>query len=290
MYKRKVMVDHLIESLPYIMKFREKIFVFKYGGSIVNDEENKNAFIEDISFLLHLGMKVVIVHGGGKKINARLEEKGIEAKFHSGYRITDDETMQEVEMVLSGNINKELTLKFNNQQIKAVGLNGKDAGLLRSQKKFINNKVDIGNVGDIVEINTDYINLLLDNNYLPIISPIGFDDHGNTYNINADDVACKLAIELNAEKLFLLSDIRGIYKDIDEEESFISRLQVSEAKQLIEEKIIFGGMIPKLKACINSIEHGVKSTHIIDGRVAHATLLEVFTDEGIGTMIEEDQQ
>ena len=287
MYKKKEMVKHLIEALPYIMKFRNKIFIFKYGGSIIDNKENKRAFVEDISLLIHLGMKVIIIHGGGKHINRRLAEKGIETSFYNGYRITDDRAIEEVEMVLSGHVNKELTLLFNNQGIKAVGVNGKDAGLINAKKKIIDDKVDIGHVGSVVKINTEFLDMLLENEYLPIISPIGFDDDGNTYNINADDVASEIAMSMNAEKLFLISDVNGVYTDFNDKETFISRLNIKDAKKMIENGIINGGMIPKIQSCIQLIEHGVSSAHIINGEITHSILLEVFTDEGIGTMIEE---
>ena len=287
MYKKKEMVNHLIEALPYILKFKNKIFVFKYGGSIIDDEENKNAFVEDISLLIHLGMKVIIVHGGGKHINRRLAEKGIETAFHNGYRITTDEAIEEVEMVLSGHVNKELAFLFNNQGVKAVGVNGKDAGLIKAKKKIIDDEVDIGHVGNVAEINTEFLNMLLGNEYLPIISPIGFDNEGNTYNINADDVASEIAMSMNAEKLFLISDVNGVYTDFNDKDTFVSRLNIKDAKAMIEKGVVDGGMIPKIQSCIQLIEHGVSCAHIINGKITHGVLLEVFTDEGIGTMIEE---
>ena len=287
MYKKKEMVNNLIEALPYIEKFRNKIFVIKYGGSIIGNIANKIAFVKDISLLTHLGMKIIIVHGGGKHINKHLLEKGIESNFHKGYRITDSNTINEVEMVLSGHINKDITLLLNNLGTKAVGINGKDAGLIKSKKKIIDSEVDIGHVGEIVNINTEFLNLLLEKNYIPVISPIGFDKEGNTYNINADDVASEIANSMKAEKLFLISDINGIYTDLNNESTFISRLNINESKKLILDGLVNGGMIPKINSCINSIENGVKSVHIINGKITHSILLEVFTDQGIGTMIEE---
>ncbi|OPL09284.1 MAG: hypothetical protein AVO33_07410 [delta proteobacterium ML8_F1] len=287
MHKKTEMVNHLIESLPYIMKFRGKVFVFKYGGSIIESQENKEAFVADISLLIHLGMRVIIVHGGGKHISRRLEEQGIETVFHEGYRVTEKAAMDEVEMILSGHINNDLTLLFNNYGSKAVGLSGKDAGLIRARKKIIDSDQELGHVGDVEAINGDFLKMLLDNHILPIIAPIGFDEAGNTYNINADDVASTIAKEMGAEKLILLSDINGIYRDIHRPESFISRLNLAQARALIETSAISGGMIPKLKSVIASIESGVGSVHIINGKITHSVLLEVFTDEGIGTMIEE---
>lgn len=287
MKKKKEMVNHLIEALPYIMQFREKTFVIKYGGSIIENIENKMAFVEDVSLLLHLGIKVIIVHGGGKHINERLKEKGIDSHFYKGYRVTSKLAIGEVEMVLSGQINKELVLLFNNYGTKAIGLNGKDAGLICSKKKIIDKDVDIGHVGDVEKINTDILNLLLKNDYLPIISPIGFDSLGNTYNINADDVASEMAKHMKAEKLFLISDVDGIFIDLDDKSSFISRISIAQAKQMLDDGVLTGGMIPKVNSCIDSIKSGVSSVHIINGEIAHSVLLEVFTDDGIGTMIEE---
>lgn len=286
-YRKKEMVNHLIEALPYIMKFRDRIFVFKYGGSIIENQENKMAFIEDVSLLLHLGMKVIIVHGGGKHISRRLEEKGIDSHFHKGYRVTSESAISEVEMVLSGHINKDLTLQFNNFGIEAIGINGKDAGLIKATKKVIDESYDIGHVGDVEKINTVFLKRLMDQGYLPIISPIGFDNQGVTYNINADDVASMIAQSMEAEKLFLISDVDGIYRDMEDPSSFISRITVDEAFELLDEGILTGGMIPKINSCIDSIRNGVKSVHIINGSIAHSVLLEVFTDDGIGTMIEE---
>ncbi|MDM8533311.1 acetylglutamate kinase [Clostridiaceae bacterium HSG29] len=287
MYRKKEMVNNLIEALPYIERFRNKIFVIKYGGSIIGNTPNKLAFIEDISLLTHLGMKIIIVHGGGKHINKHLLEKGIKSNFHKGYRITDSNTINEVEMVLSGHLNKDITLLLNNSGTKAVGINGKDAGLIKSEKKIIDKEVDIGHVGEIVNINTEFLDLLLDKNYIPVISPIGYDKEGNTYNINADDVASEIANSMKAEKLFLISDINGIYTNLNDNSTFISRLNINESKKLISDGLINGGMIPKINSCINSIENGVKSVHIINGELTHSILLEVFTDQGIGTMIEE---
>lgn len=286
MYKNKEMVNYLIESLPYILKFRNKLFVFKYGGSIIESKENKMALVEDISLLLNLGVKVIIVHGGGKLISKRLEDKGIETVFKDGYRVTNKNAIKEVEMVLSGHLNNDITLLFNNSNVQAVGLNGKDAGLIYAEKKVVDGNEDIGYVGDVKSINTDFLNLLMDSGYLPIISPIGYDKKGHTYNINADDVACEVAKEMKAEKLFFISDVNGIYFDVKDENTFISRLSLNEAKKIINTKSINGGMIPKVKSCIEAVEKGVNSVHVINGNITHSILLEVFTNEGIGTMIE----
>src|SRR6056297_1749430 len=285
MKKNTKKVKNILEALPYMEKFRNNIFVFKFGGSMINDEYKRQLFINDIILLKHLNMKVVLIHGGGKHISIRLDEKGIKGKFHKGYRITTNEAMAEVEMVLSGNINKTLTLNFVNKGIDAVGLTGKDAGLIKAKQKIIDQHVDIGNVGDIIGINSNFLHMLLDQYYLPIISPIGYDDHGRTYNINADDVASAVAIALDAEKLFLISDVEGLYKDFNDKDSFISSLTLAEGKALVADGIIKGGMLPKLKSCINAVDQGEKEDNIVDGRLEHAVLLEIFTDSGVGTLL-----
>lgn len=284
----KTFIGNLVEALPYIMQFRDKIFVIKFGGSIMQSEKEKKAFIDDVILMLHLGIKIVLVHGGGKHISNRLERMGIETEFVEGYRVTCDDAIKEVEMVLSGSINKDLTLRFNNRGVKAVGMNGKDGGLIKAKKKYIIKKekeTDIGNVGDIEKINPDYLKLLIDHQYLPIISPIGYDENGTTYNINADDVAAKICSELNAEKLVLMTDVNGLYKTFGDESTFISKLTVDDAKKYIEDGIIQGGMIPKIQSCISSIERGAGTTHIINGMIEHSLLLEIFSNEGIGTMV-----
>lgn len=284
MEKKKIKVEQLIESLPYIQQFTGKIFVFKCGGRILDNIRHYNNFIQDIVLLNHLGMQSVIIHGGGSQISSRLKEKGIVSEFHLGYRITCDESIKEVEMVLSGEINRKLVLDFNNAGIKTIGLNGKDAGLIKATKKKIGNK-DIGNVGTVESVNTEYLQLVLDHNYLPIISPIGFDTDGNTYNINADDIASEIAQSIKAEKLFLVTDIDGIYEINDGKKEFISKLNIEQADALLQKDCVQGGMIPKLKACIDALNNGVTSVHIVNGQVDHSVLLEVFTDDGIGTMI-----
>jgi len=285
MKKNTQKVKNILEALPYMEKFRNKIFVFKFGGSMINDEDKRQLFINDIILLKHLNMKIVMIHGGGKDISKRLDEKGIKGEFHKGYRITNNEAMAEVEMVLSGNINKTLTLNFVNKGINAVGLTGKDAGLIKAKQKIVDEHVDIGNVGDIIDINASFLHMLIDQYYLPIIAPIGYDDNGRTYNINADDVASEVAVALDAEKLFLISDVEGVYRDFDDKKSFISYLSLEEGKALVNNGIINGGMLPKLKSCINAVEQGVKAAHIIDGRLDHAVLLEIFTDSGVGTLL-----
>lgn len=289
MQKNTQKVKNILETLPYIEAFRNKIFVFKFGGSLINNKKLREVFIKDIILLRHLNMNVVIVHGGGKNISKRLEACGLEGKFHKGYRITNQDAIKEVEMVLTGEVNQKLTLDFVTRGVKAIGLTGKDAGLIQANKKVVCKDVDIGHVGEITEINSAFIHMLLNQNYLPIISPIGYDLKGMTYNINADDVASEMSAVLNAEKLFLISDVKGLYRDFSDSSSFISSINVNEAKALIDNKEITGGMLPKLQSCINAVNKGAKAAHIIDGRLEHGVLLEIFTNSGIGTIVKGDK-
>lgn len=284
----KQRVQNLIEALPYIKEFQGKTFVIKYGGSIMENEEGKLALIEDIALLSHLGIHCIIIHGGGKEINMRLERLGIESEFKEGYRVTSGEAIDEVEMVLSGRINKELIHLLNTSGVKAVGLNGKDAGLIRSKQKFIEIEDeihDIGHVGEIETINPEIVEILLEKGIVPVISPIGFDDQGKTYNINADDVAAAISSELYAEKLILITDVPGVMKDVSDPDSLISKLEVKELDALMDSGIIVGGMIPKILCVKNALCGGTHSVHILNGQLNHCILLEVFTDDGIGTMV-----
>ncbi len=284
----KKRVQHLIEALPYIRSFKEKVFVIKYGGSIMENQEGKESLIEDIALLNQLGIKCIIVHGGGKEINSRLERLGIESEFKEGYRVTSLEAVEEVEMVLTGRINKEITCLLNTKGVKAVGLNGKDAGLLKAKQKFIeidNALHDIGHVGEIISVNPEIVELLLSQNIVPVLSPIGFDDQGHTYNINADDVAGEISAKLQAEKLILISDIDGILRDVHDSTSLISKLEAHEIDRLKSEGVISGGMIPKMNCVKKAITSGAKSVHILNGAIEHCVLLEIFTNDGIGTMI-----
>lgn len=284
----KQRVQNLIEALPYIKQFRQKVFVIKYGGSIMENDAGKAALIEDIALLSHLGIKCILVHGGGKEISSRLARLGIESEFKVGYRVTSAEAIDEVEMVLTGRINKELTCLLNNSGVKTVGLNGKDAGLIKAKQKYIeveSEKHDIGHVGEICEINPEIIEILLSNQIVPVISPIGFDEQGMTFNINADDVAAALSATLGAEKLILITDVSGVMRDLNDPESIISKLKVDDIKTLESEGIIAGGMIPKMKCVQQAILEGAKSVHILNGKTEHCVLLEVFTNAGIGTMI-----
>ncbi|KXG75223.1 acetylglutamate kinase [Thermotalea metallivorans] len=278
----------LVEALPYIKKFRGKTFIIKYGGSIMNNEEAKKAFIEDVVLLKLVGIHLIIVHGGGPNISAMLKQLDIESKFIDGLRVTDQKAMEVVEMVLSGSINKSIAADLCRHGICALGISGRDGNLIQARKKYLykeEEKIDIGYVGEVVSVNKKLLTDLLEKEQLPVISPVGCDEEGNIYNINADYVASAVSSVLEAEKLILLTDIGGIYKDIQDPASFISFATVDEMKRYIEEGIIKGGMIPKAECCIEAIERGTKNVHLIDGRREHSLLLEIFTNDGIGTMI-----
>lgn len=273
----------LIEALPYIQRFNRKIIVVKYGGSAMVDEDLKRRVIEDVTLLKLVGFKPIIVHGGGKEISRMLERVGMEAKFKNGLRVTDGETMDIAEMVL-GKVNKSLVQLVESLGVHAVGISGKDGGTLKVAKKYADGE-DIGFVGEITEVNTKLIEDLLEKDVLPIICPIGMDEDYQTYNINADDAACAIAKAMKAEKLAFLTDIEGVYKDPKDPSTLISELLVSEAEALMTDGFIGGGMLPKLHNCIDAIESGVSRVHILDGRIPHCLLLEIFTNKGIGTAI-----
>ena len=273
----------LIEALPYIQRFNRKVIVIKYGGSAMANEELQKNVIKDATLLKLVGFKPIIVHGGGKAISKWVGKVGKEAEFVNGLRVTDEETMEIAEMVL-GRVNKGLVSMVEELGVRAIGLSGKDGGLLKVEKKYSDGK-DIGYVGDIKEVNPSILYDLLEKDFLPIVAPIGLDDDYNTYNINADDAACAIAKAVKAEKLAFLTDIKGLYKDINDPESFISELTVSEAKELISGGCIGGGMLPKLNNCTSAVEEGVNRVIILDGRILHCLLLEIFTNEGIGTQI-----
>lgn len=276
----------LIEALPYIQRFNHKVIVVKYGGSAMVDEELKKRVIEDVTLLKLVGFKPIIVHGGGKEISSMVTRLGMEPKFVNGLRVTDAETIEIAEMVL-GKVNKSLVQLVESLGVRAIGISGKDGALLKVNKKYSNGE-DIGFVGEIKEVNTEIIQDLLEKDYIPIICPIGLDDEFNTYNINADDAACAIAQAMQAEKLAFLTDIEGVYKDPKDPETLISELAVSEAKSLMAEGYIGGGMLPKLQNCIDAINSGVSRVHILDGRIPHCLLLEIFTNKGIGTAILKD--
>lgn len=273
----------LIEALPYIRKFNDKIVVVKYGGSAMTDPGLQLNVIKDVVLLKLVGMKPVIVHGGGKEISKWLGISGHESRFVEGLRVTDEAALEVVQMVL-GRVNKDLVRMIEKLGLKAVGLCGIDGGTIKVEKKYANGQ-DIGYVGNITGIDTDVINTLLKNDCIPVIAPIGIDDDFHAYNINADDAACAVATALNAEKLAFLTDIDGVYKDFEDKSTRYSVLTLSEADALINDGFIGGGMIPKLKNCIDAVKTGVSKVHILDGRRLHSLLLEFFTDKGIGTAI-----
>lgn len=273
----------LIEALPYIQRFNRKIIVVKYGGSAMIDEELQQNVIKDVTLLKLTGFKPIIVHGGGKEISRWVGKVGMEPKFINGLRVTDEDTMEVAEMVLN-KVNKNLVRMVEELGVRAIGISGKDGALLKVEKKYSNGE-DIGFVGDIKSVNADILFDLLEKDFLPIVCPIGLDDDYNTYNINADDAAYAIAKAVHAEKLAFLSDIDGVYRDFEDKTSLVSHLTVDEARELIESGGITGGMIPKLQNCIGAIENGVSRVHILDGRIPHCLLLEIFTKKGIGTAI-----
>ena len=272
----------LIEALPYIQRFNRKIVVVKYGGSAMLDDELKKNVIKDVVLLKLVGFKPIIVHGGGKEISRWVGKVGMEPKFINGLRVTDKDTMEIAEMGLA-KVNKELVAMVESLGVNAVGISGKDGGLLKCRKKQTEGG-DIGFVGEVTKVEPKILEDLLEKDFLPIIFPVGYDEFA-TYNINADDAACAIAEAVHAEKLAFLSDIEGVYKDKDDPSSLISELHVDEAQKLIDDGYVGGGMIPKLKNCIDAIEEGVNRVHILDGRIPHSLLLEIFTNKGIGTAI-----
>ena len=282
--------NNLMEALPYIQRFAGKTFVIKYGGHAMSDERLKESFALDVIMLKSLGINAVIVHGGGPQINDTLKRYGIVSEFVRGMRVTDSETMSVVEMVLVGQVNKEVVGYLNQHGGKAVGLCGKDGNLLLSKKLLQEvtgdsgtvEQVDIGYVGDVVKVNTDLIKTLEQGGYLPVIAPVGVGLAGESYNINADVVAGRVAAALNAEKLILLTDTPGV---LDKDKKLIQKISVAQMHRLIEDESITGGMIPKVVCCAEALNDGVKKAHIIDGRMEHSVLLEIFTDVGIGTEI-----
>ena len=278
----------LIEALPYIQRFNRKIIVVKYGGSAMVDEKLKKQVIQDVTLLKLVGFKPIIVHGGGKEISKWVAKAGMEPEFINGLRKTDAPTMEIAEMVLN-RVNKSLVSMVQELGVQAVGISGKDGRLLSVKKKYANGE-DIGFVGDVTNVNADILYDLLEKDFLPIICPVGLDDDNNTYNINADDAACAIAKAMKAEKLAFLTDIEGVYKDPQDSSTLISELTVSEAHKLVGDGYIGGGMLPKINNCIEAIESGVSRVHILDGRIPHCLLLEIFTNKGIGTAILNDSE
>ncbi|WP_089722828.1 acetylglutamate kinase [Halanaerobium congolense] len=279
----------LIEALPYFKDFFGKTFVIKYGGSIMADAELKEKLIEDITLLKYVGINPVVVHGGGQAINKTLDRLNIESNFIDGLRVTDKDTMEIVEMVLSAQINKEIVALMNKMQAKAVGISGKDGSLIRAKKKeFSDPAKDLGFVGEVDQINPELVEKLIEDGYIPVIAPVGVNEKGETLNINADSVAGELAAALKAEKLIYLTDVDGIRYDAEDESTRVSQLKFSEIKEWIADGKIKGGMLPKVEGCMQAVESGVIRTHILNGLVAHPLLLEIFTDQGVGTMILKD--
>ena len=276
----------LIEALPYIQRFNRKIIVVKYGGGAMVDETLKERVIQDVTLLKLVGFKPIIVHGGGKEISKWVGKVGMEPEFVNGLRVTDEATMELAEMVL-GKVNKSLVQLVESLGVRAIGISGKDGKLLSVEKKYADGE-DIGFVGEITHVNADILYDLLEKDFLPIVCPIGLDDAYQTYNINADDAACAIARAMKAEKLAFLTDIEGVYKDPDDPDTLISELPVTEAEALMNQGYIGGGMLPKLQNCIDAIENGVSRVHILDGRIPHCLLLEIFTNKGIGTAILND--
>lgn len=275
--------ETLVEAMPYINKFNGKTVVIKYGGSAMTDELLRESVIGDIAYLKAVGINPVVVHGGGPAINKALMVEGIEPEFKNGLRVTDKKTVKTVEKVLSGDINKTIVSDFQKHNTAAVGISGKDGCLIEALKSTD----DIGYVGEIFKVNPKIVETLINSSFIPVISPIGTNENGETFNINADHAAVEIAIALKATKLVFLTDTDGVRKDEDDPLSLLSKITPSEIEAMIKNKNITGGMIPKVKSCARAIQSGVKSVHIINGKIKHSLLLEIYTNDGIGTIIEE---
>lgn len=292
MYSDKDKAEILVDALPYIQEFSGTTVVIKYGGNAMVSDVLKENVMRDVALMKYVGIRPVIVHGGGPEITGFLKKVGKESSFVTGLRVTDEETVEIAEMVLDGKINSEIVNLLNQRGVRAVGLSGKDAGLIRARKKMATvyendtaHEVDIGFVGAVETIDVSVIEDLLDHGYVPVIAPIGVGMDGESYNINADYVAAEIAGALAAEKLLLLTDIEGIYKDFNDKSSFLSTIHLQEARDYIRDGIISGGMIPKVEACLTALERGAAKTHVIDGRLPHAIILEIFTSTGVGTQV-----
>ena len=284
----------LTEALPYIQRFIGKTIVVKFGGNAMTDDALKNSFARDIVLMKLVGMNPIVVHGGGPQIGSLLDKLGIESKFVNGMRVTDNETMDVVEMVLGGTVNKQIVSDINSNGGKAIGLTGKDGDLIRAKKLEVLQQtpemqtpeiIDIGQVGEVEKINTEVLDMLIKSDFIPVIAPLGVGEDGRSYNINADIVAGKVAETLKAEKLMLLTNVAGLE---DKEGEVMTGLSAQQVEGLIADGTIYGGMLPKIDCALKAVQAGVRSAHIIDGRVAHAVLLEIFTDEGVGTLIKGD--
>ena len=276
----------LSEALPYIQRFNGSTIVVKYGGSAMLDENLKYNVIKDVALLKLIGLKPIIVHGGGKEINKWLGKINKESEFVNGLRVTDEETLEVAEMVLN-KVNKSLVAMMTQLGLKAVGISGKDAGLLQTKRKTSDGK-DIGYVGEVVSSDTKILDTLIHDDFIPVIAPIGLGEDNHGYNINADDCACAIASAVNAEKLVFLTDIEGVFVDPSDKKTLVSEMNVAEAEEFIEKGVVGGGMMPKLQNCIEALKNGVSRVHILDGRVEHCLLLEFFTEKGIGTAILKD--
>jgi acetylglutamate kinase len=288
-------LDLLREALPYIQKFQGKTFVVKFSGKVTEDPENLASLAEELALLHQVGIRVCVIHGGGKQLSELAEKLGVVQTVIGGRRVTDDDTLELAKMVFRGKINTEILAQFRRRGIPAVGLSGIDGGVVTAVKrppKDVLNKetgetkiIDFGHVGDVVNVDASLIHTMLDSRYLPIVSSLGADDDGRIFNINADTIAAEMAVHLGAEKLILLSDVNGIYLDSSDEATKLSQLTVADAQHLIESGRATGGMIPKLENLISVLERGVRSAHVVSGTVRNAVLAEVFTDEGTGTML-----
>lgn len=292
MYSDKDKAEILMDALPYIQEFYGTIVVIKYGGNAMINEALKENVMRNVALMKFVGIQPILVHGGGPEITGFLKKVGKESSFVSGLRVTDEETVEIAEMVLDGKLNSEIVSLLNLRGVRAVGLSGKDAGLIKAKKKLAAvyesdavREVDIGYVGEVTAVDTRIITDLLQQDYVPVIAPIGMGEHGESYNINADYVAAEIAGALRAEKLLLLTDVEGVYKDFADKSSLISQLHLEEAKAYIRSGVIDGGMIPKVEACLRALETGAHKAHIIDGRLDHSIILEIFTSRGIGTMV-----
>ena len=280
MTQKEVQAEFLLEAMPYIEKYQNKVLVIKYGGNAMVSEELKKSVMRDLTLLRFVGINVVLVHGGGPEISETLKRMGVESRFVNGLRYTDEETAEVVRMVLAGKVNKELVHRLQMLGAKSVGMCGIDGGMLLCEKE----SDELGYVGKIISVNTDVITDSLQNDYLPVISTVGYDNEGHIYNVNADTAASAIAGALGAESLILMTDIRGLLRDKDDEESLIKKVYVSDIPSLVNEGVISGGMIPKINCCKEAIRRGVNRVFITDGRVKHSILLELLSDEGMGTM------
>ncbi|AGN16888.1 MAG: acetylglutamate kinase [Methanobrevibacter boviskoreani] len=288
-------VNILVEALPYIKKFYGKKILIKYGGHAMVNKEAMASTARDTVLLKYVGMEPIVVHGGGPEISRSMEKLGKEANFVNGLRVTDEETMEIIKMVLVGKISTNIVSQINLHGGKGIGISGKDSELIRAKKRPLqvftdsdtgeSQKVDLGLVGEVVSVNHGILDMFTENDYIPVIAPIGMADNGSTLNINADTAAGEIGQSVKAEKLIILTDVPGVLRDPDDPSTLIQRIRVDEVPQLIEDGIISGGMIPKIETCVDAVKGGVKSAHILDGRVPHTILLEIFTKEGIGTMV-----